>query len=166
MAERADNIDVIENVNTIIADFKRAYGLDAIEIAHEAQPGPHAPHSLPKGTCAVYVFSLSPSCGGLCDAGPNRALKVGKAGPKSNARFQSQHYHPNSARSNLAKGLLESRGRWHYLGINNLVRETIGQWICQHLDRDNFYLDATKVDLLNHLEKYLKARLGPVFEGG
>jgi hypothetical protein len=66
----------------------------------------------------------------------------------------------------LAKGLLESRGRWHYLGINNLVRETIGQWICQHLDRDNFYLDAAKVDLLNHLEKYIKARLGPVFEGG
>jgi hypothetical protein len=93
-------------------------------------------------------------------------LKVGKVGPKSNARFQSQHYNPGSSNSNLAKALLASRGLWLYLGITALDESTVASWIKNHFDRDNFYLDAADVEHLGALEKYIKARFGPAFEGG
>jgi hypothetical protein len=57
--------------------------------------------------CAAHVFSLSKNYGDRVPAGRNRILKVGKAGCNSNARFQSQHYNPSSAPSNLAHSLLE-----------------------------------------------------------
>ncbi len=55
----------------------------------------HRPASLPKGKMGIYMF--------LYD---NKFLKIGKAGPKSNARFYSQHYNPKSARSTLATFIL------------------------------------------------------------
>lgn len=55
----------------------------------------HIPTRLPKGYSAVYVFKWNDVC-----------LKVGKVNSNSNARYQSQHYHPNSSPSNLSKSLM------------------------------------------------------------
>ena len=162
---------MIVNLGEFIKDFVKAarqagYDLDVEAIKHEAQPAPHRPHSLPSGKCAVYVFSLKSSQGGSCPAGANRVLKVGRVGPNSNARFQSQHYNPKSSQSNLSATLIKSRILWHYLGIESIDETSAGIWIKDNLDRDNFYMDATKEKLLGELEKYLRGRLGPVFEGG
>lgn len=51
---------------------------------------PHTPKSLQPGMMGVYTF--------LYD---DRFLKIGKAGPSSNARFLSQHYNPGSEMSKL-----------------------------------------------------------------
>jgi len=154
---------------TLIAGFGEAIkslGLTCGGIEHEAQPAPHRPHKLPKGKCAIYVFSLSRTYGQCCPAGVGRVLKVGKAGPKSNARFQSHHYDPTRALSTLARTLVISKVLWHYLGITELTSKQVGDWIRNNTDRDNFYLDSKDNDILGQFEKYIRGRLGPVFEGG
>jgi hypothetical protein len=136
---------------------------------HEAKQAPHKPGPLPGGMCAVYVFSLSREHGATCAAGAHRVLKVGKAGAHSNARFQSQHYSCGSSQSNLAKSLLQARILWTYLGIESLTQENVGTWIKSHTDRDHFFVDTSEAntdEVLDQLEKFLRGRLGPVFEGG
>jgi hypothetical protein len=86
-------------------------------LTHERQLAPHQPHGLPGGRCAVYVFSLSSTYGELCPAGPHRVLKIGKAGPRSSARFQSQHYGSRRAPSTLAGKLVTTPEVWAYLRI-------------------------------------------------
>ncbi len=96
---------MVKDAESLVADFVEVMsqsGARVTSLVAEAQPAPHEPHSLPPGKCAVYVFSVSASHGSGCPAGPHRALKVGKAGLNSNARFKSQHYNPRSARHTLA----------------------------------------------------------------
>jgi hypothetical protein len=112
------------------------------------------------------VFSLSEAYGKSCAAGPHRVLKVGKAGPKSDARFRSQHYNQNSSISNLANSLLQSTVLWSWLGVTELTNANVGSWIKKNTDRDHFYLDSAAAMYLSELEKYIRGRLGPVFEGG
>lgn len=160
---------MIQNAEAIIDEFRSALeqmGLRCGDIHHEAQIGPHKPHGLPDGKCAVYVFSLSESLGKRCVAGTGRVLKIGKAGSNSNARFQSHHYGAGRAPSTLAATLLRSRVLWPYLGIEELRNTDVGNWIKENTGRDNFYLDADDDDALPELERYLKGRLSPVFEGG
>ena len=65
------------------------------DIKIELLPAPHTkPSSLPPVMQAAYAFFLNAHC-----------LKVGKAGPKTQARFTSQHYGA-SAPSTLAKSIL------------------------------------------------------------
>ena len=160
---------MIQNPETLISEFRNAVkdlGLACGGIQHEAQSAPHRPHKLPKGKCALYVFSLSRTYGERCPAGAGRVLKVGKAGPNSNARFQSHHYEPGRAPSTLAATLVTSTVLWHYLGITELKSEQVGDWIRGNTDRDNFYFDSKDNDILGQFEKYTRGKLGPVFEGG
>ena len=107
---------------------------------------------LPKGKTAVYVFSYK-----------KHVLKVGRVGPRSQARYMSQHYKPCSSRSNLAKSLLknENATRDHCLTIEN-----VGGWIRKKTDRVNFIFDVN-VDKRapKLLEAFAQCRLEPVFEG-
>jgi hypothetical protein len=160
---------MVQNPQALIAEFREAMkglSLTCGEIQHELQPAPHKPHRLSAGKCAVYVFSLSPRWAQRCPAAARRVLKVGKVGPNSNARFQSQHYEPKRAGSTLAGALVTSRVLWQYLGITELKSEQAGEWIRDNTDRDNFYLDSKDNDILGHFEKYIRGKLGPVFEGG
>ncbi len=163
--------EMIERPAILIEEFVEAAlsaGLipASIDVVHELQDAPHSPHSLPREKCAVYVFSLSERYGQGCPAGPNRVLKVGKVGPKSNARFQSQHYNPGSAPSTLGATLHRSVILWPYLGITELDLEGVGRWIKRHTDRDHFYIDASEQVVLADLERYVRGRTAPVFEGG
>lgn len=147
----------------LIRDFVQVANLSGFDIRptatlHEVLPAPHRPRSLPKGKQAAYVFSLAPSGATV--------LKVGKVGPRSNARFLSQHYNPNSSQNNLAKSLLEYSEVWEHSSINALDEDTVGDWLKTHTSRDHFYLDAEQSEsLLNLLEAFLHGRLRPLFEG-
>ena len=62
-----------------------------------------------------------------------RFLKIGKAGPNSNARFLSQHYNPKSARSTLAASILMDENMQD-IGI---TENNVGDWIknnCHRID--------------------------------
>lgn len=162
---------MIERSAELVGEFLVAaerIGLTVIgEIEHEAQPAPHTAHSLRDGKCAVYVFSLSESYGKRVPAGAHRALKVGKAGPNSNNRFQYQHY-SGSAGSTLVGSMRKATILWPYLGLEFSGPEQLDgkYWLSTFTDRDNFYLDAANnPEALGALENFLNGRLGPVFEG-
>ena len=159
---------MVEAPHRIIEDFFRVlqgkYGcrVDPNEIGHECLPAPHSVGNLPPNRGAVYIFKLHGSS--EAPAGPHRALKVGKAGPNSNARFRYQHYRSGSARSTLA-GVIENNFPLHdFPGIDFPTMDIEG-WIRKNTDRDNFFVDGSQQRLLSLLEVYIKGRLGPVFEG-
>jgi hypothetical protein len=97
LSTQAENIPLTLAADEIAADFfavARLAGIDlppgAIKV--EKLPAPHLPPTkLPSGRMAVYVFAKGPE-----------ALKVGKVGAKSQARYTSQHYNPGRAMSTLA----------------------------------------------------------------
>ncbi len=136
------------------------------EITHELLSAPHSPPpSYPFGFCASYVFSLSEEYGRHCPAGPNRVIKVGKVGANSGPRFTGQHYLPNSTNSNLAKSLINEKILWAYLGIDYLDESTVKTWMLANLERDHFFVPVAHAGTERELERYLRGRLGPVFEG-
>ncbi len=151
---------MIQGMDTrqLIGDFLRVASLAGIkvtveDISVEELPAPHRPPSqLPDGKIAVYVFSRNGEC-----------LKVGKVGPRSSARYVSQHYNPKSSVSNLAKSILDDKEGF---GGPKLDEESIGDWIRRHTDRVNFLLsDKLGVLVLTLFEAFLQCRLRPRFEG-
>ena len=142
----------------LLYDFVQAAKLAGIaisetDISAEELPAPHSPpSSLPRGKIAVYVFSWRNEC-----------LKVGKVGPRSQARYTSQHYSPGSSNSNLAKSILKEKKE---LGLADLDKTKIGNWIRKNTDRINFIVDASLgIPTLTLLEAFLQCRLKPKFEG-
>jgi len=106
-------------VSEALSDFRRLTASTIPDgIATEVWLRPHKPKGLPTGMMAVYTFFLN-----------GQALKVGKAGPNSDARYRSQHYNPNSAGSTLARSILNSPAKAGATGVNEL---NIGDWIRQH----------------------------------
>jgi hypothetical protein len=159
---------MVEEPKRLIEEFavaireKCGIDLPLNAISHDGSPAPHRTHDLPAGKGAVYVFTLPANAN--APAGPNRALKVGKAGPNSNARFRYQHYKSGTANSTLA-GAIENNPILHrYIGLRETPDE-VGAWIKQSTDRDNFYVVGDRRDVLGILEVFIKGRLGPVFEG-
>lgn len=153
----------------LVEDFRKAGSEGELfdekpKIEHESLEAPHEKPSF-KGKPAVYVFSLCGTYRENCSANPHRVLKVGQVGPQSGARFRYQHYNPDSAGSTLAGQLLSSKILWPYLGIKELSKEDVGAWILENTDRNHFYLSDDQGELRHELEKYIKGRVGPVFEG-
>jgi hypothetical protein len=134
-----------------IVGLRASIPLSHIDV--EFFPAPHhAPSSLPSGRLAVYVFMLGDRC-----------LKVGKAGPKSTARFCSQHYGIR-APSTLAKSLIKRQAA---IGVNDLDGSNVKAWICDHTTRVNFLIPSPQYDMfaLSLLEAFVQCRLRPEFEG-
>lgn len=112
----------------------------------------HKVASLGKNKMAVYVFSFKGDC-----------LKVGKAGPRSQARYISHHYNASSSQSNLSKSLLAHRHEPRFFSV---PEDNPGAWIKQNVERVNFILDkSVGIPVLNLLESFLQCRLNPCFEG-
>jgi len=148
----------MENIDQLVASFQAVAKLAGVDVPNDCITAemlrkPHSqPSSLPSGKMAVYVFLLGESC-----------LKVGKVGPKSQARYTSQHYNPNSSNSNLAKSILKNKTE---LGLPNLTDSTVGDWIKSETDRMNFIFDQTLgISILSLMESFLQCRLKPRFEG-
>ncbi|ARN57259.1 hypothetical protein [Sedimentisphaera salicampi] len=110
----------------------------------------HPPNKLPKNEMAVYIFFWGDSC-----------LKVGKAGPNSQARYTSQHYNPGRANSNLARSILKNKSD---LNLAHLNRENVGDWIKNETVRVNFRLNAELGNrTLSLMETFIQCRLKPRF---
>ncbi len=147
-----------ELVSEAIRDFRKVATLAHAEFPAdgftvEIAAKPHkAPTTLPTDKIAVYAFFLN-----------GQALKVGKVGPKSVARYTSQHYNPASARSTLAQSILTNATRVKAVGIDP---GSVGSWIRKHTDRVNLLLPATfGLPILSLLESFLHVRWKPLFEG-
>ena len=92
----------------------------------------------------------------------NKWLKIGIAGPKSNARFHSQHYNPKSARSTLAASIIKDRQSY-----NNTLPDDdlIGAWIKKEVSRVNIYIDSHHPrELLALLEAFFHLKFQPIYE--
>ena len=141
----------------ILADFATVARLARVPLAAEdirveALPAPHTPTRLLAGQMAVYVFTHG-----------DDVLKVGKVGPKSQARYTSQHYNPGSAKSTLAASMIADAER---LGLGEVDIAEIGNWIRSNVDRVNILLPASLgIRVLTLLEGFLQCRLRPRYEG-
>lgn len=113
---------------------------------------PHKPPScLPSGKMAVYGFWHDVEW-----------LKIGLAGPNSNARYTSQHYNPNSAQSTLSGSLCRDPRTANCAGFDVAAP---GNWIKSHCCRANILLDCKHGPLvLAMLEAFLHLRLTPRYE--
>jgi hypothetical protein len=112
---------------------------------------PHRPSSLPKGTVGIYLFFFQYEC-----------VKIGKAGSKSNARFLSQHYNPESSQSNLAKSIVLDNN----FSYKQLSKENIGDWMKSNLRRVDFLIDESLgIFVPNFVEAFLHLCLKPRYEG-
>lgn len=161
---------MLQNVEKILDGFYAAIagaGISnkPVQIIHETASSLHENCVLPKGKCAVYVFSLTHDYGSKCPAGAHRVIKVGKVGQNSNPRFQYQHYKPKSAQSTVGGRLITYPVLWPYLGIASIKESQVERWLKSNTDRDHFFLDGTQLLIRDALEVYLKGLLGPVFEG-
>lgn len=117
---------------------------------------PHSqPTALPKGKMAVYIFLHGEKC-----------LKVGKAGPKSNARYTSQHYSVGRTSSTLAKSIVKTP---EWVGMEKMEEEKVRAWIKSQTRRINILLDGGHsldiLNILNFVEAFYILRLKPVYEG-
>lgn len=151
-------MSIPERYDEIKIAFAQAAGLAGIsisisEIEVRFDAAPHVPpSSLPAGKMAVYVFMLGEKC-----------LKVGKAGPKSAARFCSQHYEANRAPSTLARSLLKGQCD---IGVSSLEDSNVGKWIRDNTSRVNFLIPSRYgMFSLSLLEAFVQCRLEPEFEG-
>lgn len=93
----------------------------------------------------------------------NRCLKVGKAGPKSAARFCNQHYGVNRAPSTLAKSVIKS----NLVAPNvTLTTDNVSDWLRTNTSRVNFLLPSRYGPaVLALLEVFVQCCLQPEFEG-
>ena len=136
---------------TKVADIGGA-PLQQDELEIEYLNAPHRPPSrLPQGRMAVYGFW-----------GDGEWLKIGKVGPKSNARYTSQHYNASSAPSTLAASLAKDERMAAVKGFN---ANSPGDWIKASTHRLNVLMPADKPrELLSLLEAFLHLRLRPRYE--
>lgn len=112
---------------------------------------PHQPSVLPSNKMGVYTFWYN-----------DVALKIGKTGSKSNARFLSQHYNPHSAKSTLAASILEDTEMQNL----NITETNVGDWIKQHCRRIDILLDADLgIFTLELVEAALHYKYEPKYEG-
>jgi len=115
---------------------------------------PHKPKKLQAGKMAVYIFRK--------DGENAEYLKIGKAGSRSNARFNSQHYGPNRAKNSLAGCLLNDPGMVPY----HLDSNNVGNWIRQNIHRIDILIDQKEgIFVLNFLESFLHCKFRPKYEG-
>jgi hypothetical protein len=114
---------------------------------------PHeSPKTLPDGNIAVYAFFHN-----------GQALKVGKAGPNSKARYTSQHYSTGAATSTLARSIVNNAAK---IGISEVHEGIVAAWIRSNTDRVNLLLPSAVGDpMLSLLESFLHVRWKPIFEG-
>ena len=154
-----------EYIDQIVHDFTRRsrYSLRREEVEIEMSVAPHVqPKRLPPLMQAIYCFDVN-----------DRPLKVGRAGPLSNARYTSQHYNPGSCQSNLAWSILRAPDLlksacpldMHH-SIDRILWGSVGSWIKRHTTRVNVLLPAKAGrDALMELERFVLNRLTPLFEG-
>ena len=123
----------------------------------------HQPSSLPSGMQGVYVFLTDSHC-----------FKVGKAGPKSKARWNSHHYNlDETTPSAFTKSIVKNRAKFksyfpdsRHSEIDRLEKSNIGDWIKNNISRIELLLPQSEGRYaLGLLEALVQYRLKPEYEG-
>lgn len=130
-------MDIIKKeIQAIISSVSNLLGKEISPDSYEIEilNPPHEPKTLPKHKMGVYMFKYK-----------DDFLKIGKVGEKSNARFQSQHYNPNSSQSNLSKSLLKDFDFKDKERLN-LDEENVGDWIKNNCQRINIIIKTNLND--------------------
>lgn len=119
----------------------------------DIRTAPHrAPSGLPRDSMAVYSFFQAGEC-----------LKVGIVGPKSQARYVSQHYSPASASSTLGGSICRNPAA---VGLDVLDVGNVGAWMRENLCRADLIVPASYgMKVLRFAEAFLHLRWNPRFEG-
>jgi hypothetical protein len=148
---RAEIEDCVNDFLTVAALARDPISRAEIDI--EYLPAPHVPPSrIPRGTRSVYGFYHD----GIW-------LKIGKAAPKANTRYTSQHYNLESSSYNLSRSLMADSTMVTIVGSDPT---SIGNWIKNSTSRVNILLPATRrPELQCLLETFLHVRLRPRYEG-
>lgn len=109
----------------------------------------HLPQALPDNNAAVYIFKWG-----------NEYLKVGKVNSNSNARYQSQHYNPNSSMSNLSKSILQDEEL--RINLNNI---SVSEWIKANTTRFNILIPSRLgKNFVHFAEAFFILKCNPRFE--
>jgi len=123
----------------------------------------HQPTALSNNQKGVYVFLNGNYC-----------FKVGKAGSKSKARWNSHHYNLDATTpSTFPKSIKKDIERFKsffpadkHQEIDDLNPENIRAWIQNNISRMEFIISGNESDYaLNLLEALLQFRLMPEYEG-
>jgi len=123
----------------------------------------HKPTTLSKDKKGVYVFLLG-----------NHCFKVGKAGSKSQARWNSHHYNlDETTPSTLSKSIKKDLDRFKSFfselkhdEIDKLNKNNIKEWIQNNISRIEFIISEKESDYaLNFLEAFVQFKLRPEYEG-
>lgn len=113
--------------------------------------------------CGVYVFMNDKGC-----------FKVGKAGSKSKARWNSHHYNlDETTPSTLPKSIIKNKTKFKeyfplelHQEIDALEKSNFQEWIKNNLSRIEFlFKDNGDLFTLNLLEALAQFHLKPIFEG-
>ena len=146
------------DVTDALVAFSRVTELAGVQVNRnqidvDFHDAPHRPpSSLPAGKMAIYGFW-----------GLGRWLKIGMVGPKSQARYTSQHYKRGSAISTLAASLANDPAMADVAGLDPAAP---GAWIRSSCHRVNILLpSALGRPVLALLEAFLHLRLRPRYEG-
>jgi hypothetical protein len=109
----------------------------------------HIPQALPVNMAAVYIFKWQ-----------DTYLKVGKVNSNSNARYQSQHYNPNSSNSNLSKSLLQDSALQLHLDNVNIT-----EWVKANTTRFNILIPSRLgKNFVHFAEAFFILKCNPRFE--
>ena len=146
-------MNIKEEMIKFIRDASTVVGkpmIEGIDFDIVYQPLNHKPLQLPPGKMAVYTFYYN-----------NQFLKIGQANIRSNARYQSQHYSVKSARSTLAKSILNDSSMKDIVGSVDIKK-----WICTNCERFDVIIDGEKHDkmTLNFVEGLLHYCYKPKYE--
>jgi hypothetical protein len=148
--------------DTIKAEFERLTNMSVTATFMKSGES-HKPTTLQTGWCGVYVFMNENCC-----------FKVGKAGAKSQARWNSHHYNlDETTPSTLPKSILKHKERFKnqfpaeiHGEIDLLSKTNIQDWIKNNLSRIEFLIkDSGDSFTLGLLEALVQYHLKPIFEG-
>jgi len=123
----------------------------------------HNPSRLSKEQQGVYAFVTDTGC-----------IKVGKAGPNSQARWNSHHYNVDEkSSSTMTKSMIKYKEMVKaiypvnkHAEIDDLNDNNIGNWIKSNTSRMEFIISAKESKfVLNFLEAIVQLKLQPIFEG-
>lgn len=146
-------MDFINEFDRIIREVSSTLGKPIDKLKYEIidRGIPHQPKALPSGVMGVYIFWYE-----------GKLIKIGKAGPKSGARFLSQHYNPQSAKSTLAASILADK-RMQDKGITD---SNVGDWIKNNCRRIDILLNSDLgIFALELIEAVLHYKYEPIYEG-
>lgn len=148
--------------NRLKTEFINLTGIDCIAVYMEMGKE-HIPTTLSTSEKGVYVFLYGNYC-----------FKVGKAGAKSQARWNSHHYNlDKTTPSTFPKSIKKDIARFKCFfpvekhdEIDNLTLGNVKEWIRNNTSRIEFKISSSESDYaLNFLESLLQFRLMPEYEG-